>query len=792
MRTSPPIHRLLAGLAGLSLVLGGSLAAQGSMAAAPPPAPTPAPTPTPTPTPALAQDTDDRVDATVLADLETDGAADFWIYFTARADLSAAAAITDWDARGQAVYDALTATATESQAAVRADLDRADVDYHAFHITNAIRVTDGDAALVATLAADPSVAQLYPTVTITPPDVDLTVAGDLAPQAIEWGINDINANDVWATGATGEGIVVASIDTGVQWDHPALINHYRGNTGGTVNHNYNWFNAGHGSPSAPNDPNGHGTHTTGTMVGDDGGANQIGVAPGARWIAANGCCPSDLALISSGEWTLAPTNLSGTSPRPDLRPHIINNSWGTTIPSNAPFMEDVSIAWAASGQFGVFANGNNGPACNTSGSPGSRAINYSVGNYTQSHTIAFDSSRGSGQGGVIKPDISAPGSNVRSAYPGSSYASASGTSMAAPHVAGAVALLWSAHPSMVGDLSRTRALLDGTAIDTANSQCGGTAANNNVFGEGRLDALALVETGPDVERLSGGNRYATAAAISAAVHPSGASTVFLATGLDYPDALVGAALAGSRGAPVLLVRPDGLPLDTRAELTRLAPDQVFLFGGTTAISQATLEEVADLTGATVTRLSGDNRYGTAAAIAQQFSSADVVYVATGQNYPDALAGAARAGAVDGPVLLTQPGLLPQASRQQLERLTPDHIYVLGGTTVVSPAVMNQLGSYAPVTRLSGANRYATAVEISQDYSAPTSVFLATGLDWPDALAGAAAAGAAHAPVLLVQHDLIPSVTWDELDRLNPASVVVLGGSSVVSTGVQNQLRLLRP
>ncbi|USQ77398.1 cell wall-binding repeat-containing protein [Ornithinimicrobium cryptoxanthini] len=775
---SGSVRRLLAGLAGASLVLGGALSAQGGAAGPPPTAAGLAP--------------DERVDAAVTAELERDGTADFWVYFPERPDLSPAAAIEDWEARGQWVYDRLTSTAASSQAEVRAELDASGADYQSFHVTNAIRVTDGDAELVASLAADTDVQRLYPTFAVAPPEAGLDAVGTPAPQAIEWGIADINADDVWASGTTGEGIVVASIDSGVQWDHPALVNQYRGSTGASVDHNYNWFNAGHGDPSAPHDPDGHGTHVTGTMVGDDGGGNQIGVAPGARWVAANGCCPNDAALIASGEWTLAPTNLAGTAARPDLRPHIINNSWGSTNPSNSPFMEDISLAWAASGQFAVFANGNSGPSCNTSSSPGSRTINYSVGNYTQSHTIATTSSRGVGQDGAIKPDISAPGTSVRSAYPGDLYVSGSGTSMASPHVAGAVALLWSADPAMVGDVTGTRALLDGTAVDTANSQCGGTSGNNNAFGEGRLDALALIGSGPDVIRLAGADRYATAAAISQAAHPAGAGTVFLATGQDYPDALVGAALAGSEGAPVLLTRLGSLPVTTQSELSRLAPDQVFLFGGTAAISQAVLDEVGALTGATVTRLSGSNRYATAAMIAEEFLSASVVYVATGENFPDALAGAARAGALDGPVLLTRPGSLPAETRSQLARLAPEHIYALGGAATISQTVLDELATYGPTTRISGADRYATAVELSHDYAPPTNVFLATGLDWPDALAGAAMAGHEQNPVLLTQQGSVPGVTWTELDRLDPATVVILGGTSAVSTAVQDELRLLRP
>lgn len=485
-----PLARWLAVTAATSLVL----------TAAPAVALTSATSPASSPTvdDVALDDTGARIDPRVEADLESAGTADFWVRFEARPDLSVYSGIADWDVRGQAVYDALTRTAESSQASARALLDEDGTTYQAFWGTNAIRVWGGTAEQVEALAASSEVEAIYGTFEIIPPETEDDEPA-YSPSAVEWGIADINADDVWSTyEATGTGIVVASIDTGVQWDHPALINQYRGYDAdsGTADHNYNWYNAGHGNPAFPNDPNGHGTHVTGTMVGDDLAGNQIGVAPGATWISANGCCPSDAALIGSGEWTLAPTDLTGNNPRPDLRPHIINNSWGSTSPSNDPFMEDISEAWAAAGQFGVWANGNSGPNCNTSGSPGSRIINYSVGNYTANHTIANLSSRGAGQDGVIKPNISAPGTGIRSAWPGSGYNSISGTSMASPHVAGAIALLWEASPALYGNIEDTWALLNGTAIDTENLQCGGTAENNNVFGEGRLDAFALVSSSP--------------------------------------------------------------------------------------------------------------------------------------------------------------------------------------------------------------------------------------------------------------------------------------------------------
>ncbi|MFK5583852.1 S8 family serine peptidase [Serinicoccus sp. LYQ131] len=437
------------------------------------------------------------VDAEVTSQLESDGRAAVWVRFADRPDMSQFDTIADWDKRGQAVVDALKASAESSQAGLREQLDADGVDYEAFWATNSVRVDAADAEMVTSFAASSGVEGIYPTVEIEVPDLE-PAEPEMAPLATEWGIDDINAPQVWdELGIRGEGIVVASIDTGAQFDHPALVDQYRGNNGdGTFDHDYNWFDAAGTSPDEPADTDGHGSHVTGTMIGDDGGDNQIGVAPGATWIAANGCCPSDAALINSGEWMLEPRDLEGENPDVSKRPHVINNSWGTTAPSNAPFMEDIIEAWAASGQFGVFANGNSGSGCETSGSPGSRIISYSVGNYNSGHTISGTSSRGAGQDGTIKPNISAPGSNVRSSVPGNGYANYSGTSMASPHVAGAVALAWSGAPALAGDVEGTRNLLNGTAIDTEDLQCGGTVENNNVFGEGRLDALELMNAAP--------------------------------------------------------------------------------------------------------------------------------------------------------------------------------------------------------------------------------------------------------------------------------------------------------
>ncbi|WFE39393.1 S8 family serine peptidase [Micromonospora sp. WMMD998] len=477
----------------------------------------------------------DKIRPELTRQLEGKSEGDFWIHFSGRADLGKAASVKDWNQRGTAVAAALKKTAADSQAKIRAELDRAGTKYQTFWATNAIKVSGGSLTMAQNFAAHAEVDGIYAPVEYQLPKTTPGTA-EKSTNALEWGIANINADDVWNQyGVKGAGITVASIDSGVQFDHPALVNAYRGNNGdGTFDHNYNWYDAAGECDEGPCDSDGHGTHTMGTMAGSDG-ANQIGVAPDVKWIAANGCCPTDAALISSGQWMLEPTDLDGENPDASKRPNIINNSWGTTQPSNEPFMEDVTDAWTASGIFGVWSNGNNGPSCQTSGSPGSLASNYSAGAYDINNNIASFSSRGTGQSGEIKPNISAPGVNIRSSVPDDSYASISGTSMAAPHLAGAIALLWSAAPSLVGDVTATRALLNDTAIDKADTQCGGTADDNNVYGEGRLDALALLAAAPigDNGTLAGKVTDAAGAPIAGAtVTLTGAADRTLVTGAD--------------------------------------------------------------------------------------------------------------------------------------------------------------------------------------------------------------------------------------------------------------------
>jgi subtilisin family serine protease len=427
-----------------------------------------------------------------------------WLILKEEANLAPAGKMRDWRARGQMVFEQLTRTAALTQEPLTARLRSRGVEPETFWIVNAVRIS-AEPWLIRLASSLPEVAAVHPDRTISlPPGME--ASEDPQPRAIGWGVEDIGAPAVWSHfGFRGDGIVVGNIDTGVDLDHPAVRRQYRGRqANGSLVHHYSWYDPARvcGRPSLfPCDNAGHGTHTIGIILGEDERdtrINRIGVAPRARWIAAKGCESGDCSLASllrAGEWMLAPTDLDGANPRPDMRPHIINNSWSAGTGDDV-FFERLVTAWVAAGIFPIFASGNDGPACSSADSPSDYPDSYAIAAHDSDGQIASFSSRGNTNLGGMKPNISAPGVNIRSSIPGGGYGVSNGTSMATPHVAGAVALLWSAAPSLVGDVAGTRALLDQTAIDTEDLSCGGTTQNNNVFGEGRLDIFAAVSRAP--------------------------------------------------------------------------------------------------------------------------------------------------------------------------------------------------------------------------------------------------------------------------------------------------------
>lgn len=453
--------------------------------------------------PALAQTETDatalmeqKTEPELLAALDAEGEAELWVQFEGAPDYSAAYDADTKAEKGAAAVAAAKAFAEASQADVAAALDEAGAEYESYWASSSLKVT-GDADLLETVTAFDEVAAVADAPEVATVEPVAPAETELEAAAAGWGVADINAPAVWdQLGVTGEGVVIGSIDSGVQFDHPALVNQYRGNNGdGTFTHDYNFYDVEGGCGGTPCDLDTHGTHTVGTMVGDDGAGNQIGVAPGAEWIAANYYGSSMESVLRAGEWMVAPTDWAGNDPDPSKAPDIINNSWGRE--GDDPYYEDIVNLWHAAGIIPVFAAGNSGPVCRTAISPGDYADVIAVGAYSVGGTIADFSSRGPTSDGRVKPDVSAPGSGIHSSMPGDRYGSQSGTSMAAPHVAGTIALMMSAEPALRGDFGLVYEMLTGSARYTADDQCGGTAEANNVHGYGRIDALAAAQALPD-------------------------------------------------------------------------------------------------------------------------------------------------------------------------------------------------------------------------------------------------------------------------------------------------------
>ena len=463
-----------------------------------------------------------KISDRVLSDTANGKQASFTILLNDQADLSRAYGMEE-DARGWYVYRTLKRHAARTQAPIRAMLEARNIPYRAHYVANVI-FADGDRSDVETLAARSDVSVIEPNAWSNWLTAERGQGN--SPETIEPGVNQVKAPNVWALGFNGTGIVIGNQDTGVRWTHNALKPHYRGWDGSNANHNYNWWDAIHVDippPGAnpcglnsqvPCDDNSHGTHTTGTTSGDDGnpGVNQIGVAPGAKWI---GCRNMDQDVgrpetyTECFEFFIAPWDLNHQNPNPTLRPHVMNNSWG--CPTSELCAEDtlrtIIENTTAAGIFVNVSAGNSGPNCSTVNTPPSHyAASYSTGALiTGTQTLVGFSSRGPvtvDGSNRIKPDIVAPGASTRSSTNASdsSYASFQGTSMASPHVVGVVALLWQAVPSLSRDIAATKARLNGSANPnitvTNGTQCGGIGSiPNNHFGYGLVDALNAVQGG---------------------------------------------------------------------------------------------------------------------------------------------------------------------------------------------------------------------------------------------------------------------------------------------------------
>jgi hypothetical protein len=410
-----------------------------------------------------------------------------------QADLSGLAGITDRDQRVRATYDRLVGHARQTQAPLVESLRRLHLSYTPYYLVNGVMV-DGGPAVRAWLSTRSDVdrvlldPRLRPLPAQTPTEPGDAPAPDGSPQ---WNIAMIGADRVWTEfGARGQGIVIGSSDSGVDGAHPALSQQFRGGDD-------SWLDPWNGTTS-PTDHGGHGTHTMGTVLGRQG----IGVAPDARWI---GCVNLDRNAASPSryldclQFMLAPYP-SGADPftagRPERAPNVLTNSWGCpgTEGCDLNSLRPAIDALRAAGIFFAAAAGNEGPGCGTvDDPPAPYASAFTVGAVDAAGEISSFSSRGPTPDGRVKPDIVAPGERVLSATPRGTYAQFDGTSMATPHVAGVVALMWSANPRLIGDIEATERILRTTATPvSAPTDTPACPNSQDVTGAGLVNAEAAV------------------------------------------------------------------------------------------------------------------------------------------------------------------------------------------------------------------------------------------------------------------------------------------------------------
>ncbi|MBK8052674.1 MAG: glycoside hydrolase family 9 protein [Saprospiraceae bacterium] len=445
------------------------------------------------------------------------------VVLSAQADVKGAKSVSGKDQKANFVFNRLKDTAVITQVEVKNLLQSKGVSFRSYYMVNMITLK-AKKSLIDSIAVLTSVDRVLLDGAVLVNNLIEPERNKSGNRGIEWNVDKIGAPTVWDLGYTGQNVVIGGQDTGYDWMHNTLKKKYRGWNVTSPDHNYNWHDAirediplSSGVNSCgfdsrqPCDDHNHGTHTMGTMVGNDSMGNQIGVAPGAKWIGCrnmeNGYGrPS--TYLECFEWFLAPYALDSlsTTGDPTKMPHVINNSWGCPPVEGCDtsvynIMRIAVDNLKLAGCVVVVSAGNSGSSCGSVNDPSAIFENsFSVGATNSADEIAGFSSRGSvtvDGSNRIKPNVSAPGVSVRSAIRNNGYGSSSGTSMAGPHVAGLVALIISANPTLAGEVDKIENIIEQTAVNlTSNTQsCNGipgTSIPNNTYGYGRIDAVAAV------------------------------------------------------------------------------------------------------------------------------------------------------------------------------------------------------------------------------------------------------------------------------------------------------------
>jgi len=711
--------------------------------------------------------------------------------------------------------------------------------------SNAMSVTVAGSDVAAArqrLAQHPEVASVERDATVqahtTPVSVAATPNDPRYPQ--QWALPHINAPEAWSQTTGSSSVRVAVLDTGVDASHTDLADN--------IGRSYNAV----GSGDATTDSYGHGTKAAGVaaavtnnltavagvcwnceiwpvkVMADDGSGLHSDVAEGVRWAADAGADVIALSLgghgrtstleraigdaVDSGAVVVASAGNYGTSEpvfpaayddamgvaaldRDDQRTSY--SSYGDWVSVGAPgctqttesdggtvrFCGTSAAAPHVAGLVGLAtAHGATPQGARSAIRDGAHPTGQGMGHgrIDAEATLELVDQADDGSTGDGSTNDGSSGDGSGSDGSGSDGSGGDGSSGDGSGSDG------SGGDGSSGDGSGG----DGSSGDGSSGDGSGGDGSNNDGSSGDGDSSRDDE--PTVQRVVGSTRYATAAKLSAANVEVGTERVYLATGQGYADALAAGAAAGSRDGPVLLAARHVLPPATAAELSRIAPQEVVVVGGEQVLSEAVATAAGNAAQAPVTRRAGASRFSTAASLAET-ETAQVVYLATGEEFADALAGVPAAVAENAPMLLTGRDVLPQPTRDALTRLSPQRVVMLGGPQALSQQVRQRVHGAVPgasVQRLAGDDRFATAATIAETVfggQVVNDAVVATGGTFADALAAGPVAGASDSPLLLVGRDAVPAATEGALRRLAPSQSLLLGGLGAVSDGVAGSL-----
>lgn len=572
---------------------------------------------------------------------------------------------------------------------------------------------------------------------------------------------------------TGKDVVIGFIDSGVDYRHEALQANWRGTQeNGTFIGKGNWIDLIENSP-LPVDPSGHGTAVTGVAVGKPNDQWVGGIAPDAQWIAArafgNEFATND-NILKAAQWMLAPNG------DPSKAPDIVNNSWGMKE-SRKPWFRPMLNNWIQAGIFPIFASGNeNGEAQPGSiDNPASLIDAFAVGSVDENLVVSKNSRRGPSyfNKDAIKPEVVAPGENIKTTSKYGGYSFWSGTSIATPHVAGITALLLEENKDL--SIEEIRDVLIRAAVPLTDTKYPNSP--NMAYGYGMVNPEKAIELAKEesysLNRIYGKNRTKTSLEIAKKYFPQ-PDRVYIANGLSFADGLAMGSLTKEQPGPLILV--SGLLDDeTKEYLNNGNISEIILIGGEGILPKDLEIELKSLQ-PNIRRIYGKDRYETATKIAEELYGNDTAFLVNGLQDADAISIAGVASKLGEPILMTFEDSIPQSTLNYLEESNIKNIVLIGGTRPISSKVENQLKEEFFVDRISGKDRYETGGLINNRYLKEVdTLFFSNGLNTADALSISPVIGLGGNAVQITHPEYLPEAVKSYLQENIFDDYFLLGG-----------------